>query len=615
MPHRSSKVFIFTDTDLGGVIHVANIKGGVGKSTVATNLAAALSRRGPVLLIDLDAQGSATHAFGKDPDEFTFSSFDLFRKRFSAENVGGVKRQKSDDFSIRRFVSAVEAGIAGRIMGKGDITELRARIQPCLDLIPANSQLFNEVRFYHMQNFLFNLDILRNYYKYVVLDTPSVWNHVTRTLYAHSDLNLIPVTLSALSTKSLRDYLVRVKNLADHNHNVRVRIVKNEVFGTQESKIKGKTRTMSENRRFLEQLCEQILIHSEGGISSLPQTVMFDLEIPESATVRDAQDEGKPVQEYQRYSAIARAFEELAKRVQYVLNTQGARAAGRIVDAVESWYRRAFRFAAACVLLAIMGLNHAVFHDNAPRPIAPQQLALADQEIITHAFQSGESIYKIAKYAICKFRAVVPSYHEVNNYIRETVDIYNKTRVPGEPKVADVDRVPADAVIQFYPPFSIVNPRQKELQPVYDFFAGCVKDRYAYVTGDWCFRGSGGGTPHYGIDVAANLGCKILSPIDGIAQLNDSKSAGRSVGIVKEGTVIFFSHLDRRIVKSGEQVHKGDVIGTVGMTGNTTGPHAHVGYGVKSPASDGIQFGSSRYKVTDPKLFFYRLAYVNSLGK
>ena len=64
MGQKAAKTLVFTDSDCGGIIHVANIKGGVGKSTVATNLAAALAKRGPTLLIDLDVQGSATVALG-----------------------------------------------------------------------------------------------------------------------------------------------------------------------------------------------------------------------------------------------------------------------------------------------------------------------------------------------------------------------------------------------------------------------------------------------------------------------------------------------------------------------------------------------------------------------
>ncbi len=137
---------------------------------------------------------------------------------------------------------------------------------------------------------------------------------------------------------------------------------------------------------------------------------------------------------------------------------------------------------------------------------------------------------------------------------------------------------------------------------------------YSYITGDWCERGTGGGTPHYGVDVAANIGSEIISPIDGIAQLHNSSSAGRMLGVVRDGRVVFFAHMAKRYFNSGEDVKKGDALGTVGMTGITSGPHVHVGYGLETPSKKaGIVFGHRYYKVTDPKLFFYSEQYIKSL--
>jgi cellulose biosynthesis protein BcsQ len=609
MSGKALRTLVFADSDNGGIIHVANIKGGVGKSTIATNLAAAFSKRGMTLVIDLDVQGSATHALGMEPSQASTSSWELFNRRFSLfREAGGDLKSK-----MVSYIHHYESKLFPQIVGRNEVTTLMVKVRPCLDIIPANSDLFKPLRFYHLQNFIYNLQLCRHYYEYIIIDTPSVWNRLTRSLFIHSDLNLIPVTLNALSTKSLRDYLKNVRHLAQKNARVRVRIIKNEVFGNQGSKIKGKTRTMNENRRFLESLCEQVVISNTTGVSLLPQSIMFDLEIPESAIVRSAQDQGKPVHDYKQYSVVAKAFEELAKRVQYVLNNPIVKSKR---DSATTFQKNVTLVANAFIVLLLCMIflsNKPVSHFPAPRPIAPQQLALEDANIFEHKFTDGESLQRLAKYAICHYLAVVPSTRQINKYIDETIGIYNMTRMPGESKITNKYWVPKGAVVKFYPPSKIDNQKAERLIPVYEYFISMVDEPFAYVTGDWCERGTGGGTPHYGIDVAANLGAGIRSPIDGIAVLQGSKSAGRMVGIVKDETVIFFAHMSKRYVNTGDEVKKGDIIGTIGLTGCTSGPHVHVGYGVKTLSAGGTAFGSQHYKLTDPKLFFYREHYLGNV--
>jgi cellulose biosynthesis protein BcsQ len=608
----SIKTLVFADSDSGGIIHVANIKGGVGKSTVATNVAYGLSRRGPALIIDLDVQGSASHAFGMDPADAETSSWNLFARRFAPEppdEVGGARAVRW----ARRLVRRTEQRLVPGVVGRGDITTLATRVRPCLDIIPAGTDLFKHVTPLHLQNLLYNLALCRSYYTYIIVDTPSVWNAVTRSLYLHADLNLIPVTLNALSTRSLRDYLINVRRLADRHSGVRIRIVKNEVFGRSASKIKGKTRTMHENRRFLEGLCEQVVIRNDSGVSMLPQSILFDLEIPESATVRDAQDEGKTVREFRQYSRAAKSFEKLVEMVQYVLNNP------LDTRSRSPWQRRcrylatAGRVGAAAMLVGMLIRNPAVSSLPVPRPLAPQQLVESPGQVITHTFVEGESLHRVAKYAICHFRAMVPSMKQVDDYAREMVAVHNRTRLDGEPTIASANAVAPGTVMEFYPPADIHNPRERELVPAYRFFTSLVKDEYPYVTGDWCERGTGGGHPHYGIDVAAALGSEIVTPIGGTVVLQSGGAAGRTLGVVRDGTILFFAHMDKRYYRGGENVEAGSVIGTVGMTGRTSGPHVHIGYGLVTPGWRGTRFGSRTYKITDPKLFYYRERYLQSM--
>jgi murein DD-endopeptidase MepM/ murein hydrolase activator NlpD len=193
------------------------------------------------------------------------------------------------------------------------------------------------------------------------------------------------------------------------------------------------------------------------------------------------------------------------------------------------------------------------------------------------------------------------------------VDIYNWTRSPGEKKLSSGEDVPIGTRVKFYPPSQIVNSRERQLRPVYQYFTSLVSDSFAYITGDWCERGAGGGVPHYGVDVAAQQGTPILCPIEGIAICKTSVQGGHTVGVVKNGSVVFFMHMDAFKIKNGQTVKPGTVLGTVGMTGKTSGPHVHIGYGVIAPAADGIAFGKSRYKLTDPKLFFYREKFLANL--
>jgi murein DD-endopeptidase MepM/ murein hydrolase activator NlpD len=67
--------------------------------------------------------------------------------------------------------------------------------------------------------------------------------------------------------------------------------------------------------------------------------------------------------------------------------------------------------------------------------------------------------------------------------------------------------------------------------------------------------------------------------------------------------------LENRFVKDGDAVKKGMPVGTIGMTGRTSGPHVHVTYGIMSLSRHDISFAQNNYRVTDPKHLFYKMAF------
>ena len=609
MADTHKETLILDDADRGGIIHVANIKGGVGKSTLATNLAASLSKKGPTLLIDLDVQGSASVALGVDLSSVFYTSWDLFERRYSVRPPFSFY---AETFDIPGMFAKAEEIILGGINNGGPIETTVVNITRELHLSPAGDGLFNAPNGRQYGNFLHNLNILRNRYRYIVLDTPSVWNKLTRTLYINSDLNLIPVTLNALSTNSLREYLVHVKKLAAYNQHVRLRIVKNEVLSVGVSETDGRQRTINTNRRFLDSLCEQVALRNDTGCALLPQSIMFDLEIPESSAIRDAQDAGKSVHDYESDSAVAEAFNQLAKNVQYVLN--GIHRENITASAFEEKVMTAFKLCAAALVIAVFGMSKPIPELPPPRPLAPQQMieSSGQNAAITHTFAKGDNVTRLAKHAISAFRAVVPTQQEINEYVAETIEAHNLTRIPGEPQITDIYRIPAGLELTFYPPMNLTNKQEKTMIPVYRYFMNLVDDAYPYVTGDWCERGMGGGQPHYGMDVAGAYGSDVISPVDGQVVLKTDNLVGRTVGVTFDQSIVFFSHLEKRYVKDGDVVKKGEPIGTIGMTGRTSGPHVHIGYGIKSMSRHDLSFGKQSYRVSDPKHFFYQMAYVES---
>ena len=82
--------------------------------------------------------------------------------------------------------------------------------------------------------------------------------------------------------------------------------------------------------------------------------------------------------------------------------------------------------------------------------------------------------------------------------------------------------------------------------------------------------------PHYGIDIAAKKGTPIKSSGRGVVTMaeNDLYYTGGTV-IMDHGHGIstIYSHLETVLVSIGDQIDQGDIIGTVGSTGRSTGPH------------------------------------------
>jgi murein DD-endopeptidase MepM/ murein hydrolase activator NlpD len=89
--------------------------------------------------------------------------------------------------------------------------------------------------------------------------------------------------------------------------------------------------------------------------------------------------------------------------------------------------------------------------------------------------------------------------------------------------------------------------------------------------------GSRWGTMHWGIDVANRIGTPIVAAADGVV-VESGPASGFGLWVRlqhADGTTTIYGHIDRTLVREGQQVKAGEQIATMGNRGHSTGPHLH----------------------------------------
>ncbi len=118
-----------------------------------------------------------------------------------------------------------------------------------------------------------------------------------------------------------------------------------------------------------------------------------------------------------------------------------------------------------------------------------------------------------------------------------------------------------------------------------------VKDRLEHTPSIWPTKGwnsrgygmrhdpfTGYKQMHRGIDIANHTGTPVIATADGRIKVSSYQAAGMGKYITIDhgyGFQTRYGHLSKRLVKRGQKVKRGDVIGYMGSTGYSTGPHLH----------------------------------------
>lgn len=209
------------------ILATVNEKGGVGKTTVATHLAAGLAIRGyNVLLVDADGQGHATMAFGLQKGPGFYDTI--------------VRDAKFED--VLRLVP-----YSAYMEGDGDTPKGR------LLLIPGNNETRNIANNIDDPRLvLLKLYVLRDIVDYIIIDTSPSTSLLHAMIYVASDGLIYPTRCEKLSFDGLRESMAHLDYTADFR--ARYNLPATEVIGILPTYYRGNTVEHSEGLKKLQHL-------------------------------------------------------------------------------------------------------------------------------------------------------------------------------------------------------------------------------------------------------------------------------------------------------------------------------------------------------------------------
>ena len=221
-----------------------------------------------------------------------------------------------------------------------------------------------------------------------------------------------------------------------------------------------------------------------------------------------------------------------------------------------------------------------------------------------YTFDGAESMQRIARYAIGRFDAIITNEKMVKNYVAKTLE-ENGFKVTAWEKGSQ-NIPPKGTTIRFSRPNEIKRPASADtIGAAWKYWTSVISDSIAYITEFYHEQATSTQRKHNGIDVASRQGARILAPFNAKAWTSRDERGGVIIGLVRKNDVILFMHCDKLLYLNGQDVMPGDPIATVGTTGHTTGPHAHIVTGLVNKKGK-KRIGNVRYDVIDPIKWFYK---------
>lgn len=247
---------------MGQIIAIVNQKGGVGKTTTAVNLTAALTALGKkVLLCDFDPQANATSGLGINKFTVPKSVYEMMMEDEDPEKV--IIKTKYGDV-IPSSSSLAGAGV--ELIGKEDREH---QLKKALGKVRGN-------------------------YDYVLIDCPPSLELLTLNGLCAADSILIPVQCEYYALEGLSDLMTTLRAIKRRvNPNL-------DIFGVVLTMYDGRT-------NFSAQVAQEVRRHFPGKV--------FKSMIPRNVRLAEAPSHGLPASAYDRSSRGTKAYNQLAVEI------------------------------------------------------------------------------------------------------------------------------------------------------------------------------------------------------------------------------------------------------------------------------------------------------------